>query len=174
MQDIRDRLLHMADVSQEKGWECVLMQGSGTFTVESVVTSVVPRDGGKLLVASNGAYGDRMAQMAKLAGIDYKLIKYTETQAPSAADIAAELKGADGPFSHVGVIHHETTAGTLNPVEEIGQAIKVPVLSLRCASSALRARDMQCSACQRASCSSAPRPTPPRPPPGMHLCGTLD
>jgi aspartate aminotransferase-like enzyme len=45
---IRRRLLHLGGVDDET-YEAVLMQGSGTFAVESVISSVVPRDG-KLLV----------------------------------------------------------------------------------------------------------------------------
>lgn len=42
VQEIRDGLLKLGGVSQESGWECVLMQGSGTFAVEGIVSSVVP------------------------------------------------------------------------------------------------------------------------------------
>jgi 2-aminoethylphosphonate-pyruvate transaminase len=124
VQEIRDGLLSMADVSQAAGYECVLMQGSGTFAVEGVVSSVVPgpESGGKMLVVSNGAYGVRMGKMCDLHGIDHKVLQYAETAAPSAADVTAAL--AEGGYTHVGVIHHETTAGTLNPVEEIGAAIR--------------------------------------------------
>lgn len=78
IQEIRDKLLKMAGVSQDSGWECVLVQGSGTMAVESVVTSCVPspENGGRLLVASNGAYGQRMAKMAEMAGIDVDVIRH--------------------------------------------------------------------------------------------------
>ena len=52
---IRVKLLDVAGVSKESGFEAVLMQGSGTFVIESVIGSTVPRDG-KLLVIVNGAY----------------------------------------------------------------------------------------------------------------------
>ena len=41
-QDIRRRLLKLAHVSEET-YTCVLMQGSGTFGVESVLTSAIGR-----------------------------------------------------------------------------------------------------------------------------------
>ena len=59
---IREKILELAGVSREAGYECVLMQGSGTFGVESVFASTVPPDG-KVLVLTNGAYGERMIQM---------------------------------------------------------------------------------------------------------------
>jgi 2-aminoethylphosphonate-pyruvate transaminase len=126
VQEIRDGLLELGGVSQEAGWECVLMQGSGTFAVEGIVSSVVPppEAGGRILVVSNGAYGKRMADMCRIHGIDHVMIHYSETEAPSAADVVSALERHGGNFTHVGIIHHETTAGTLNPVEEIGAAIR--------------------------------------------------
>jgi 2-aminoethylphosphonate-pyruvate transaminase len=55
VRNIRTRLLDLGPYPRED-YECVLMQGSGTFVVESVVSSAVPWDG-KLLVLVNGAYG---------------------------------------------------------------------------------------------------------------------
>eukprot|EP00656_Telonema_subtile_P029241 TRINITY_DN32402_c0_g1_i1.p1 TRINITY_DN32402_c0_g1~~TRINITY_DN32402_c0_g1_i1.p1 ORF type:complete len:446 (+),score=139.77 TRINITY_DN32402_c0_g1_i1:129-1466(+) len=122
--DIRNKLLEMAGVSQADGWECVLVQGSGTMCVESVVSSCVPppEQGGRLLVAANGAYGVRMAKMAEMCGIAVDVISYDETETVKPADVVAALQ--QHKYTHVGVIHHETTAGSLNPVEAIGQAIR--------------------------------------------------
>src|SRR5204863_2209411 len=57
--DVRERLLAVAGVSRKEGYECILLQGSGTFGVEAVFASCVP-PGGKVAVLANGAYGDRM------------------------------------------------------------------------------------------------------------------
>lgn len=124
IKEIRELLLEMAGVSKESGWECVLIAGSGTMGVESVVNSVVPppEKGGRLLVASNGAYGLRMAKMAEMYGIPVDVIQYDETGRVCPDDVRAALKKQK--YSHVGCIHHETTAGTLNPIEEIGAAIR--------------------------------------------------
>jgi 2-aminoethylphosphonate-pyruvate transaminase len=58
VRDIRKRLLALGG-AQGGGYESVLMQGSGTFAIESVISSVIPRDG-RLLVLVNGAYGQRI------------------------------------------------------------------------------------------------------------------
>src|SRR5579859_2355186 len=63
---IRDRLLHSAGVSRPAGWETILLQGSGTYGVEAVFQTCVPR-AGKVAVLTNGAYGNRMAQMLEHA-----------------------------------------------------------------------------------------------------------
>ena len=70
-QEIRRELLNLAHVSEEE-YTAVLMQGSGTFGVESVLTSVIGKEE-KLLIASNGAYGKRMVSIAEHACIDYTL-----------------------------------------------------------------------------------------------------
>ena len=57
VRDIRQHLLGVAGVSQADGYEAILLQGSGTFGIEAVVSSVIPRDG-KLLIVINGAYGN--------------------------------------------------------------------------------------------------------------------
>ena len=60
--DMRERLLKLAGVSRENGWETVLLQGSGTFGVEAVFQTCVPPEG-KVAVLANGAYGERIVQM---------------------------------------------------------------------------------------------------------------
>jgi len=80
IQEIRDKLLGLAGTSQAEGWECVLMQGSGTMSVEAIVNTCIPSSG-RLLVASNGAYGIRMAKMAEMYGIPVDILSYSETEA---------------------------------------------------------------------------------------------
>ena len=65
-QDIRHRLLKVAEVS-EGNYTAVLQQGSGSFVVESVLQTVLGKDD-HVLIISNGAYGNRMIDMAKAIG----------------------------------------------------------------------------------------------------------
>jgi len=124
IREIREKLLAMAGTDKSKGWDCVLMQGSGTFVVESVINSAVPgpEKGGRLLVMSNGAYGLRMAKIAEMYGIKVDVVQYGETEGVKPEDVTAAMKKEK--YTHVGCIHHETTAGTLNPIEKIGAAVK--------------------------------------------------
>lgn len=123
IKDVRDGLLHCAGVSREEGFECILMQGSGTFSVEATISSIIPKTGGKLLVLANGAYGERIAQMAEIHAIPYTKISYPELEVPRAEDAVEALK-TDPSITHVAMIHHETTTGALNPVNQVGRAIK--------------------------------------------------
>ncbi|AKM04248.1 2-aminoethylphosphonate aminotransferase [Burkholderia pyrrocinia] len=102
-------------------WAAVLMTGSGTAAVESMIAALVPQDG-KLLVIENGVYGERIAQIATQYGIAHDVLKHEWMQAPDLAQIAARLDA--GGFSHVAVIHHETTTGRLNDLGAIAEVCR--------------------------------------------------
>ena len=119
---IRASLLTLAGLSQDSGYEAILMQGSGTFGLESVIGSTVPPDG-KLLVIVNGAYGDRIAKIAKVLSIDVATLKYPEDTPPDPADVEIKL-AEDAAITNVAVVHCETTTGIMNPIEEIGSVVK--------------------------------------------------
>ena len=110
-----------ADVAGDHGYEVVLMQGSGTFGLESVIGSTVPMDG-KLLVIINGAYGDRVANIARVLKIETTTLESSSNVAPSAADVDRVLT-EDKAITNVFVVHCETTSGIMNPIEQIGAVV---------------------------------------------------
>jgi 2-aminoethylphosphonate-pyruvate transaminase len=112
---IRERVL---DIVHGKGThECVPMQGSGTFSVEAAVGTLVPRDG-HVLVPSNGAYCQRLARICRVLGRKVTTIDYTEDRQVQPADVDRAL-AADPSITHVAVVHCETGAGVLNPLHDI-------------------------------------------------------
>ncbi|MBL4807270.1 MAG: 2-aminoethylphosphonate--pyruvate transaminase [Rhodobacteraceae bacterium] len=102
--------------------DCVLMQGSGSFSVEAMLASFVPHDG-KVLVLSNGAYGLRIAQTLEYLGRDFTLMDKGDYMPPRGDEVAKAL-AADAAISHVVVVHCETSSGILNPIAEISDAVK--------------------------------------------------
>lgn len=66
---IRSKLLGIAGVSPEE-YTAVLLQGSGTYAVEAVLTTTTPREGGKVFIIENGSYGKRMMKICEVAGIE--------------------------------------------------------------------------------------------------------
>jgi 2-aminoethylphosphonate-pyruvate transaminase len=94
------------------------MTASGTGAVESMIASLVPRDG-KLLVVQNGVYGERIANIATQYGIEHVVHAGDWMCAPDATAIERRL-ASEGPFSHVAIVHHETTTGRLNDLRGIG------------------------------------------------------
>jgi len=99
----------------------VLIGGSGTAAVEAAIASTVPRDG-RLLVVENGAYGTRMAEIAASYGIPCDVESFGTGGYPDVERVARRL--AADRYSHLGVIHHETSTGMLNPVEPIARACR--------------------------------------------------
>ena len=125
VREIRQRLLSIGGAASPQSggeYECVLMQGSGTFAIESVISSAIPRDG-KLLVLVNGAYGRRIAQMARIHGIETETLETPENCTISPKAVAERL-AASRAVTHVAVIHCETTTGIVNPIEEIGEIVE--------------------------------------------------
>jgi 2-aminoethylphosphonate-pyruvate transaminase len=98
-------------------WSAVLMTGSGTAAVESMIAALVPEDG-KLLIVENGVYGERIAQIAAQYRIAHVVLKHEWMDAPDVERIAAQLD-ADRAITHVAVIHHETTTGRLNDLDAV-------------------------------------------------------
>ncbi len=115
-------MLEIAGVSQESGYEAVLMQGSGTFALESVISSVIPPDG-RLLVLANGAYGERMLQIAERLKIAVAIQRWPESEAPD-PETVRQLLAAESPPTHVAIVHLETTTGILNPLDEIARIVR--------------------------------------------------
>lgn len=122
VQDIRMRLTALAAPGSEE-YTAVLMQGSGTFSVESVISSVIPKENGKLLVACNGAYGERIAEMAVILGIP-AIIYRSDEQTVLDIESIQELLETHKDLTHLAVVHCETTTGMLNPIEDICRLAK--------------------------------------------------
>ncbi|MFX0542092.1 2-aminoethylphosphonate--pyruvate transaminase [Roseovarius sp. S4756] len=118
--DMRSRLLAMLGKGAEE-FDCVPMQGSGTFAVEAMLASFIPRDG-KALVLANGAYGKRSAQTLEYLGRDFTLLDKGD-YLPPRGDEVAQILADDPAITHVVAIHCETSSGILNPIEEISKAV---------------------------------------------------
>ena len=121
VRDIRKRLLQLADVKNDD-YECILLQGPGTYGLEAIASSAIPRDG-HLLVIINGAYGTRMANIAETHGIRTTKLCFREDEWPDTEKIHAAL-AADASITHVSVVHSETTTGIINDIEAIGKVVQ--------------------------------------------------
>ena len=122
-QSIRRRPVDLAvgDHEARSHYTSVLMQGSGTFVIESVLGSVVPPDG-RLLIATNGAYGKRMTSIAARLGLEHTELLHREVERVDAGRIRDAL--ADDPrITHVAYVHCETTTGIVNDAGAIGDVV---------------------------------------------------
>lgn len=122
VKEIGTELLQLGHVSREKGYECVIMQGSGTFGIESVISSIIGKKD-VLLVLANGAYGERIIKMAAIHQLIHYVIRFEEDEIVTAETTENFLK-EHPEVTHLACIHSETTTGLFNPVEAIGEVCK--------------------------------------------------
>ena len=101
-----------------KIWASVLMTASGTAAVESMVAALVPKDG-RLLIAENGVYGERIAQICVQYSIAHERLVGDWMQPIDVCAVAARLGETSARFTHLAVVHHETTTGRLNDLREL-------------------------------------------------------
>jgi len=116
---VRERLLQI--VHGAATHECVPMQGSGTFSVEAAIGTLVPRTG-HVLVPQNGAYCQRIARICRVLGRKLTTIDYPEDTQVAAADVERAL-ASDPSITHVALVHCETSTGILNPLRETAQVV---------------------------------------------------
>ncbi|MCL1695081.1 2-aminoethylphosphonate--pyruvate transaminase [Lysinibacillus sp. BPa_S21] len=121
VQGVRSKLVSLATKAVDK-YSAVLMQGSGTFSVESVIGTVLPKDG-KLLVIANGVYGHRIAKISSKLGINTVVLASGEVEALDLNRLTDQLE-RDPDITHVAIVHCETTTGMLNPIEKVSEIVK--------------------------------------------------
>lgn len=116
--NIRKQLLDLAGVDAQE-YTSVLMQGSGTFGVEALLSTVLSNED-RLLVATNGAYGLRLTEIAQRHGID--TVSYDEDFARSISPQTVDaMLSADPSITAFAVVHCETTTGLMNDIKALGE-----------------------------------------------------
>nr|CAD7398837.1 unnamed protein product [Timema cristinae] len=120
---IRSKLIDIAGISHEE-YTSVLLQGSGTFSVEAVLQLSSPRNGAKVLLLVNGAYGNRMKVICDTSGIPAEVLEFPENNIVDPDTVSRHLSTPGAEYTTVAVVHCETSSGVINPVEEIGRVVK--------------------------------------------------
>ncbi|XP_064623240.1 2-aminoethylphosphonate--pyruvate transaminase-like isoform X2 [Lineus longissimus] len=119
---IRSEMIKIADLS-DKDYTTILLQGSGTYAMEGVLQTNVPRNNPKVLVIENGIYGKRMSQICQIAGFPLKVLNFPENERIDLAEVERYLQN-NPDVTTVGMVHHETSSGILNPVEYVGKLVQ--------------------------------------------------
>jgi 2-aminoethylphosphonate-pyruvate transaminase len=136
---LQDKLRPVFGASSEH--ETLLITGSGTAAMEMAISSAIA-PGKKILVVANGAFGERLEEIAQLHGIERNVLRYPWGELPDPRDVARALE-ADAEIAGVVMIQHETSVGLLNPVGEIGRLCRARGVTLIVdAVSALGAEDV--------------------------------
>jgi 2-aminoethylphosphonate-pyruvate transaminase len=103
-------------------YTAIPLPGSATYANEGVIASFVPA-GGRLLVHSNGIYGDRLVEICQHLGVPHGVARTPPFVPPDAAAIEQALI-ADPSITHVMMVHCETSTGMLNPIEPVAAACR--------------------------------------------------
>lgn len=117
--EIRRKLVAMTGGGE--AYDCVPLQGSGTYAVEAMLSSFLPRDG-KTLVLMNGAYGQRAARTLDYLGRAYVPLDKGDYLPPLPEEVDGLLE-ADAGITDVFVVHCETSSGILNPLQGISDVV---------------------------------------------------
>ncbi len=121
VQEIRSHLLDIAIVDKNN-YTTVIIQGSGTFGIESIISCALkPND--NLLILINGAYGERILKIATTHHIATEVLRFEENELVNPTIVEDVLK-SQPHITHVAMIHSETTTGLFNPIATIGKLCK--------------------------------------------------
>ena len=121
VQNIRSELVRLA-TNRIDDYTVVLMQGSGTYSVEGALTCSVSQSD-RLLILSNGAYGNRMAAIARRGRLNHEVVSFLETEI-ICPDTVEQFLSEHPDITHVAFVHCETTTGILNPLEKLCAVVK--------------------------------------------------
>ena len=102
--------------------DVLIFAASGTGAMESAVVNLFS-PGDKVIVCSNGKFGDRFVKLAEAYNLTAVNLEYEWEKVVNPDDVAREL-GADPDIKGVFVVQSETSTGVLNDVKTIGRIVK--------------------------------------------------
>ena len=124
IKNIRNKLVSLAchSSNESKLYTSILIQGSGTYGVEATLNSLVPKDytNNKLLILSNGSYGDRLEQISNKSNINYNTLRFDNKDIIN-IDIVKDYILENKNVKYLAMVHHETSTGQINDLDTIGQ-----------------------------------------------------
>lgn len=132
--DLCHREKEFADLLRKTRWKILkifgiskthtaaIFSGSGTAALESMLSSFAEPNK-KVLVLSNGVYGERIKTILEIHGCPTHVLSSQPGEFPNLSKIESVLK-KDRSIKAVAMVHHETSTGTLNPIAAIGRLAK--------------------------------------------------
>ena len=127
IKNIRDKLTRISGYQSDKtdNYSTVLLQGSGTYAIESVLNSCIPKNNinNQLLIIINGKYGDRLLKISTKLNIKTETLVYSDTEKINIDDVSQILDNHK-EIKFLAMIHHETSTGQLNNIKDIGKLTK--------------------------------------------------
>ena len=114
--EVRRRLAELAGNPEEI--TAIPVVGSGTTALEAALISLIPTDG-RVIFLDNGVYGRRLVEIARTCGIAHRVIVFGDAKPVDLASVEAVLEADAAAATHLAFVHHETSSGMLNPLEEL-------------------------------------------------------
>jgi 2-aminoethylphosphonate--pyruvate transaminase/phosphonoacetaldehyde hydrolase len=104
-------------IAADESYATVLLQGSGSYAVESMICSICNKNE-KILFLVNGEYGNRMLRIANKADKTYRTLTFDPCK-PIDINEFEKVLTTDTEIKTVVFVHCETTTGVFNPLREI-------------------------------------------------------
>jgi 2-aminoethylphosphonate-pyruvate transaminase len=119
--EVRQLLMDAYDCDP-KVWTSAMITGSGTAALEMAISSCVSASGA-MLVIENGVYGERIRSMCDAHDIEAFSVTGAWTERPDLNAVEETLR-ANPSIEVVAMVHHETTTGLINPVDDVAAIAK--------------------------------------------------
>ncbi|HHW03064.1 MAG TPA: alanine--glyoxylate aminotransferase family protein [Thermoanaerobacterales bacterium] len=102
--------------------DVLILNGEGILGLESAIASLI-EPGDKVLCLANGVFGEGFGEFAELYGAEVVYLRKEYDDAFTVDDVKKFLAKNNG-FKLATVVHCETPAGMINPIEEICPVLK--------------------------------------------------
>ncbi|MEM1630106.1 MAG: alanine--glyoxylate aminotransferase family protein [Saccharolobus sp.] len=106
-----------------KNYQPFIIPGGGTSAMESVTSLLKPKD--KILVVSNGVFGDRWEQIFKRYPVDVKVLRSSPGYYVTPEEVMEEVKKDN--YKMVTLTHVETSTGVREPIKDVVSKIRKDV-----------------------------------------------
>ncbi len=116
LNQIRKMLLDICAV--DKTYQTAIFTGSGTAAIEAVLASLKGASK-KILILSNGVYGQRAYKIAVLHGLAAKQVTFDGRSLPNLEKFENWIRKYKPQIIYC--VHHETTTGLLNSLKKISR-----------------------------------------------------
>ena len=117
---VRQKLLRIFGIANTH--TAVVLTGSGMAAVEAMLSSFAEK-GKKILVLSNGVYGERLRHILEVHDVAVNVLSGGPGDFPATAQIELLLK-RDRAIDGIAMVHHETSTGMLNPLPAVAALAK--------------------------------------------------
>lgn len=116
LQKINSNLLEVFEIKKKQLYYPLLITGSGTAANETVLSSIVHNK--HILILSNGEFGERLHLISKIHNKNTHLLNFGWGNPMDLKKVEKYLK--THKVDIIGMVHHETSIGILNPVGKMG------------------------------------------------------